>query len=108
MYRLNWGLALASNGSYQVIDTIISPGVRDDWSIPRCESFTFFVAPADYVDRRLGLSGLDDYKRKRNYYRENRSYYVKQIILDYFGLKKPVPTWSASYVRPKKEWGDLF
>ena len=107
MYRLNWGLALASNGSYQVIDTIISPGIKDDWSEPRFESFTFLVAPADYVDRRLGILSLDSYKDKRNYYKNNRSHYVKDIILDYFGTKKSVPTWSKDYLRPKKEWGDL-
>tara|TARA_B100001094_G_scaffold241771_1_gene237703 strand:- start:4985 stop:5317 length:333 start_codon:yes stop_codon:yes gene_type:complete len=108
MYQLNWGLALANNGSYQVIDTIISPGIRDEWSEPRFESFTFLVAPAEYVDRNLGLLDSNNYKRKRSYYINNRSYRVKEVILNYFGLKKPAPTWSENYSRPKKEWGDFF
>lgn len=109
MYRLNWGLALASNGTYQVIDTIISPGIRDEWSIPRVESFSFFVAPADYVDRRLGLSNLSNYDEQRNQLKEYRSSYIKDIILQYFGNKKNIPTWSVNYSRPKeKEWGDIF
>lgn len=107
MYRLNWGLALASNGSYQVIETIISPGIRDDWSNTRFESFAFFVAPADYVDRRLGLLSSESYKEKRRYYIESRSYYVKDIILSYFKVKTNTPTWSKNYIRPKKEWGSL-
>lgn len=113
MYRLNWGLAIASNGTYQVIDTTISPGIRDEWSIPRVESFSFFVAPADYVDSRLGLTNLNNYDDKRRNYRDHRHQLVRDIILAYFGTavinKANVPTWSSRYRRPKeKEWGDIF
>lgn len=109
MYRLNWGLALASNGSFQVIDTIISPGVKDDWSETRVESFSFFVAPADYVDSRLGLANIYDYKNRREHFLKYRASYIKDIILQYFDNKKNIPTWSEHYVRPKeREWGDIF
>lgn len=102
MHQLNWGLALASNGSYQVVDTTISPGIMDNWSEVRFESFTFFVAPADYVDKRLGLLSSNTYKHDRRCYIENKSHYIKDVILSYFNLKSDTLKWSKAYVGQKR------
>ena len=94
--RLNYGLALSSNGKWQVVDTTLSPGIRDDYSMTKSEPFTFFVAPAQHmtngvelgVDLALGINKYqdDEYEQKRKDCHKYRPQDIKKAILDYLSI----------------------
>ena len=86
MERLNYGLAVSDNGSYQVVDTWYAPGIRDDWSENRGESFTFFVAPHEYIDTLLNTSDQEDYQSARRTLMTVFSESFRVAILTYFGF----------------------
>ena len=87
MKRPNYGLALSSDGSYQVVSTWYAPGIRDEWSESAKESFVFLVAPAEWVDRFLSI------KQHKNYWEERRVLMLRfslnymNAIMQYFGFK---------------------
>lgn len=99
MKNLNWGMALASDGRYQIVDTTMSVGIRDDYSRLLSEPFTFFVAPAWWIDERLGIFYNDQYDRQRKEAKRYREREIKNLILEYHGVeeRKPRPTWSDDY-----------
>ena len=91
--RLNYGVALASSGEYQIVDTTSSPGIKDDYSLTRYEAFTFLVAPHGWIDSRLGIKFLTGgYKSGRRSAIEDHLR-IKNLILKFHGIdvstKKP-------------------
>lgn len=97
MERLNYGLALSGSGDFQIIDTTAGRGIKDDYSESRSESFTFFVAPHDWIDNELGIANLsgDAYLKARVQKNFKRGT-VKALVLRYHGITTEVrkPTWS--------------
>ena len=99
MERLNYGLALDSEGGWAVIDTVHAPGIRDDYTRISGRSFTYFVAPATFVDHYLNLdSSAPGYlERRRGQFKANESV-IKRAILSYHGkserVRLPRPSWS--------------
>jgi hypothetical protein len=98
LQRLNYGLALAHNGNFDVVDTVHSPGVRDDWSLILSEPFTYFVAPHNVVDDALSIAHLKDnfYLAQRSAAIKFKKDLIKNIILAYHGvnLTPKKPSWA--------------
>lgn len=85
---LNYGLAIASNGDWEVIETYYSPGIKDEYSNIRSQTFTLFVAPYEYIDPILLLDQSHlKYERIRKLALSNRPSTFKQAIMDYFDKK---------------------
>jgi len=118
MSELNYGLALGSNGEYQISLTTAAPGIRDDYSHNISRGFTFMVAPAAYVDRLLCIDTLTDgvYMEARADALKRWESSIKTAILTYhnppgkrvprkcthnFGLPKEITEWEE-VTQPKK------
>lgn len=98
MERNNYGLALSSTGDYKVVSTSASPGIKDDYSEVRSESFSFFIAPHKYVDKKLGLDGLtgESYPSSRKYALDYKQRQLRDVILGYhnYPRERKKPTWA--------------
>ena len=99
MVKHNYGLALSSSGEYQVIDTSAGAGVKDDYSRLRSEPFIFYVAPHEYIDKKLKIDNLT---KKEEYHLARQKLYfnksaLKNLILTYHGVvsDKSRPSWSS-------------
>jgi len=103
MSRLNYGVAVSSEGDFQIIDTTAGVGIRDDYSEVRSDSFTFFVAPHEWMDERLGLDkwcSEDEYLEARRIVCRNEVA-IKMLIVSYHcdSVSNKSPTWSESHGR---------
>lgn len=83
--RPNYGLALSSNGSYQIIDTLHNPGISDEWSSIRNNSFTLLIAPSYWIDSLLLLEGqASNYQKQRHMLMRMFPQRYRDAILQYF------------------------
>ena len=87
MERLNYGLAISGSGEYQVISTVIGPGVKDSYSTTRSESFTFLVAPHRWIDNNLGIASFseEEYLAARDVF-ALLPQRIRDLILSYHGV----------------------
>jgi hypothetical protein len=114
MARLNYGLALGSNGDYQIALTTAEPGVRDDYSPHLSTPFTFFVAPAEYVDGAICLNWLegDAYREGQERAIKEYAYAIKNSILSYHqrsisNRKTHTPTYDFGLGPEITEWEEV-
>jgi hypothetical protein len=95
--RLNYGLAIDSSGNFQVIDTSIAPGLRDDYSYHLSEPFIFYVAPALDVDIHFNINHLvgGPYVHLRAMLIKFQAEQLKDFILTWHGVKEKIvkTTW---------------
>jgi hypothetical protein len=95
--KLNYGLALSHDGDYQIINTSHHPGIRDDYSLTLSGPFTYFVAPANYIDHFFKLDQIpsQNYYKMRESLLKYNSAQLKDAILAYHGVQtKNKNTWA--------------
>jgi len=95
--RLNYGMAISPQGEFQIIDTVHSPGVRDDYSILLSGTFTYFVVPHHVIDNHFKIAKLQG----------NKYHLMRESLIKWNGeeLKNVILSWHG--VKPKKSsWAD--
>jgi hypothetical protein len=93
--RLNYGMAISSTGEFQIIDTVHSPCIRDDYSITLSGSFTYFVVPHHLIDKHFKIYHLkgNNYSLMRDSIIKWNGEEIKNVILDWYGIKSKKHTW---------------
>lgn len=94
--RFNYGMAISPQGDFQIIDTVHAPGIRDDYSVTISGTFTYFVVHHSVVDKYFKISELqgEKYSSMRASLIKWNKEEVKNVILDWHGVKPKKPTWA--------------
>lgn len=80
---MNYGLTIYPDGVFQIIDTALFPGIKDDFSQETGRTYVFYVAPKNEIDRMIGLVDLGFF-----YFEIRRlqdPIKIRDAILNYFG-----------------------